>query len=85
MKSRRSLSLTTMGVSLSGLVMPVVATWLVAELGWRGGFLVYAAGILAIVVPVVAFFVVSRPEDLGLHPDGLPDPPPEEDPASRVD
>jgi MFS family permease len=69
-KRGTALGVATMGVSLSGLVMPTVATWLVAELGWRGGFVVYSVGILLIVVPLVSFFVVTRPEDLGQHPDG---------------
>jgi predicted MFS family arabinose efflux permease len=59
-----------MGVSLSGLVMPTVATWLVSEVGWRGAFAVYSAGILVIVLPVVAWLVVTRPEDVGQRPDG---------------
>ena len=67
-----ALGFATMGVSLSGLVMPPLATWLVEGLGWRGGFQVYALGILAIVVPVVALLVVTRPEDVGQHPDDLP-------------
>jgi MFS family permease len=66
----RALGIATMGVSLSGLVMPSIATWLVAELGWRVGFRVYALGILLIVVPLVAAVVVTRPEDVGQHPDG---------------
>ncbi len=65
-----ALGIATMGVSLSGMVMPPLATWLVSELGWRSGFAIYGVGILLIVVPVVALFVVTRPEDLGQLPDG---------------
>lgn len=67
-----ALGVATMGISLSGLVMPPVATWLILRLGWRGAFLVYAAGTLGIIAPVAWRFVVSRPEDVGLHPDGAP-------------
>jgi len=70
LKRGTALGVATMGVSLSGLLMPTLATWLVSEVGWRGGFAVYAAGILVIVLPLVAFFVVTRPEDVGQHPDG---------------
>ena len=69
-KRGTALGVATMGVSLSGLVMPTVATWLVSEVGWRGGFAVYSAGILVIVLPVVAWLVVTRPEDVGQRPDG---------------
>jgi MFS family permease len=72
-----ALGIATMGVSLSGLVMPTLATWLVGELGWRGGFRVYAAGILLIVLPVVTALVVTRPEDVGQRPDGGPPEDPE--------
>jgi len=65
-----ALGIAGVGISLSGFVMPPVAAWLVSELGWRGGFLVYAVGTLAIVIPVVGLFVVNRPEDVGLRPDG---------------
>ena len=71
-----ALGIATVGVSLSGLVMPTIATWLVEEIGWRRGFLVYAVGIAVIVLPLVAFFVVTRPEDIGQRPDGAaPDAP----------
>lgn len=66
----RALGIATMGVSLSGMVMPTVATWLRDEWGWREGFQAYSVGILVIVVPVVALFVVTRPEELGQRPDG---------------
>jgi len=65
-----ALGIATMGVSLSGLVMPTVATWLVGQVGWRGGFTVYGIGILAIVVPVVSLMVITRPEDVGQRADG---------------
>jgi MFS family permease len=66
----RAFGIATVGISLSGLLMPTAATWLIAELGWRGAFLVYAFATAAVVIPLVARFVVNRPEDLGLRPDG---------------
>ncbi len=62
--------IATIGISLSGLVMPSAATWLIATVGWRGAFAVYGFFTFAIVVPLVARFVVDRPESMGLLPDG---------------
>jgi len=62
--------MATVGVSLSGLVMPVAATWLIATVGWRSGFQVFSALTVVIVVPLVASLVVDRPEDMDLAPDG---------------
>jgi len=69
-KRGKALGIATIGVSFSGLIMPPLATWLISELGWRGGFQVYAVLTIAIVVPLVAALVVNRPEDKGLLPDG---------------
>ena len=71
-----ALGVATVGISLSGLVMPPVATWLILNVGWRSGFLVYAAGTLLVVAPAALLFVVSRPEDVGQTPDGRPEPEP---------
>jgi len=65
-----ALGIATMGISLSGVVMAPVATALIDVLGWRGAFVLYAFLTLILVLPVVRLFVVDRPEDLGLHPDG---------------
>ena len=69
-KRGKALGIATIGISFSGLIMPPLATWLISEVGWRGGFQVYAALTIAIIVPLVAVFVVNRPEDEGLLPDG---------------
>ena len=73
--------IATVGISLSGLMMPTAATWLIATVGWRGGFGVYGLCTLVMVVPLVARFVVDRPEAMGLRPDG--DGPPSEEAESR--
>jgi MFS family permease len=73
-KRGTAFGIATVGVSLSGFVMPAIAAWLIAELGWRGGYQVYALATLIIVVPLVAIFIVNRPEDLGLRPDGSAQP-----------
>jgi len=85
-KRGRALGIATIGVSFSGLVMPTVATWLISVVGWRGGFEVYAVLTVAIVVPLVALFVVNRPEDDGSRPDGHADrnESPSDDPAYEL-
>ncbi len=67
-----ALGISQIGVSLSGMVMAFVASWLVAEIGWRGASNVFGVVPLLVVVPITWFFVVSRPEDRQLHPDGDP-------------
>ncbi len=65
-----ALGISQIGVSLSGMVMAFVATWLVAAYGWRGTILAFSAVPLVLVAPVVAAVIVNRPQDRGLLPDG---------------
>jgi MFS family permease len=65
-----ALGISQVGVSLSGMVMAFVTTWLLGELGWRGTAVVFAAVPVVLVAPVVWLAVVDRPEDMGLRPDG---------------
>ncbi|MCY3971998.1 MAG: MFS transporter [Acidobacteria bacterium] len=69
-KRAMALGIATMGISLSGVVMAPVATRLIAVVGWRGTFVIYGALTLLFVVPAVRRWVIDRPEDIGLHPDG---------------
>jgi MFS family permease len=70
LKRGTALGIAATGISVSGVVMPAITAWLIAEYGWRNGFLAYGIITLMIVVPLVLRFVVSRPEDMGLLPDG---------------
>ena len=69
-KRAMALGIATMGISLSGVVMAPVSTRLISLAGWRGTFVIYGALTLLFVVPAVRRWVVDRPEDIGLHPDG---------------
>ena len=80
LKRGTALGIAATGISVSGVVMPAVTAWLIGVLGWRNGFVTYGIMTLVVVVPVVLRFVVSRPEDVGLLPDGetgatIPPPP----------
>jgi MFS family permease len=61
-----ALGIATIGVSLSGLLMPNLATALIDALGWRGSFGVYALATLVLVVPMALWLVVDRPGDIGI-------------------
>lgn len=65
-----ALGIATMGISLSGVVMVPLAMYLITTIGWRITFILYGITALVLVVPLVRFFVIDRPEDIGLNPDG---------------
>ena len=65
-----ALGIAAAGVSLSGVVMPYISAELIENFGWRQGFLIYSAFTFLVVVPLIFRLVISRPEDVGLRPDG---------------
>ncbi len=57
---------------MAGLVaLPIVAQLAMADGGWRSGWVAVGATVLVVGFLPVWLFVVRRPEDLGLAPDGL--------------
>lgn len=66
----RAIAIAVMGASLAGIMMPPLVTVLVAELGWRGGFVVFALVTGGTLLPLVYFLMKDRPEDIGEVRDG---------------
>ncbi len=58
-----------MGFGLCFLI-PTLAEFLIITVGWRWAFAILGAIPAVIVVPLVILFMKSRPQDMGLLPDG---------------
>lgn len=65
----RAIGIASIGVSMAGILLPVVATWYVDEFGWRATWRVMALGVVVLGYPAAAI-MRRTPEDYGLHPDG---------------
>jgi MFS family permease len=77
-----AMGLTNSGIGFGGLAMPILAGFLIEDLGWRAAFAVLGSLVLVIVALVVIVIVRSKPEDMGLLPDGDPAAPdPDDGPA----
>lgn len=65
----RVVALAGMGISLSGILLPIISTWMVDEYGWRDSWKIL--GIVSALITLPMALVVRRnPEDHGLFPDG---------------
>lgn len=64
----RAIALLAAGSAMGGLLLPLVI-WLIAATNWRIGLMLIGVGFWAIGLPA-AIVMRSRPEDLGLLPDG---------------
>lgn len=66
---------TALGIGLVGNVSPPLLAfpiqYLIGSLGWRVSFVALGAIALFIISPLTAIFMRTRPQDIGLKPDGL--------------
>ena len=68
------LGLVVAGSSMGGLLLVPFSAYLVEVTNWRTSWAVLGFIIIAVALPLAFFFLKSRPSDLGLQPDGDPDP-----------
>ena len=66
----KALGFSTLGTSLGGFLLPPATAWLILSIGWRGSFICLSLIILFLVLPLVYFTVINRPQDIGLLVDG---------------
>ena len=70
-----ALGIAIMGISVAGVVMPTVVTWLAESFGWRGTYIGYAVVLVLLVIPLTLRMVRQSPAEIGQLPDGDPAPP----------
>jgi len=65
-----AMSITNTGLSVGGVVMVPLASYLILQYG-LGNTLYILGGVYALVIaPITVLFVKQKPSDLGQHPDG---------------
>ena len=69
-KRGKAVAVAAMGVSLSGMLLPPTATWMIDNFGWRETWEILGIAVLLFALPA-ASLVKRSPEDYALHPDGM--------------
>ncbi|MCX8116406.1 MAG: MFS transporter [Desulfobacterota bacterium] len=67
--------LASLGIGLGPLVFAPLLQYLIQARGWAFAFSIFGLLVFAIPLPLIALFLRHRPEDLGLHVDGVSSPP----------
>ena len=67
----RALSLASLGTGFGPFIFPTISQRLVDVVGWRDAWVVLGIVVLALMLPL-SLLVRTRPEDIGLLPDGDP-------------
>lgn len=65
-----ALGIAIMGISVAGVIMPVVNAWLSETVGWRNSYVLYAGLLVCLVIPATLLIVRQKPQDMGQHADG---------------
>ena len=65
-----AMGVAAVGISLSGVIMPPIASWLIEMYGWRGGFTTYGVLTLVVCLPTLWVCIISTPADINQQPDG---------------
>jgi MFS family permease len=63
-------SLVLAGTGVGSLIFAPVSEMLIVRYGWQQSYLIYAVLVPTVLIPIILIWHRSRPEDLGLHPDG---------------
>jgi sugar phosphate permease len=66
-----AMSITTLGLSIGGVIFAPLTQVLINGYGWRNAWLILAALGVGIIIPVALIFLRRQPEDIGLLPDGV--------------
>jgi MFS family permease len=67
-----AIGLMMLGIGLGAMLMPSLAQHLIARLGWHAAYALFGGAVLFIALPTAMVLVRTKPEELGLSPDGVP-------------
>lgn len=62
-----AMSLAVGGLGIGGVIFSQLVTWSIGQFGWRMTYLLYAAILLIVCIPIVLFLIKAKPEDMGLE------------------
>jgi len=64
-----AMSISAAGAALGGLVMPPLLQYLFDLYSWSGALRLFGAGLIVLLIPLLATLITDRPEDIAQYPD----------------
>ncbi len=68
-----AMGIMSSGIGAGGVVLPPIVAYLIPNFGWRAAFVALAV-ISWLIIPLALWVIKTRPSDMGLYPDGRPEP-----------
>ena len=73
-----ALGIAAIGISFSGVVLPLLVDPLIDLIGWRSVYIVFGLIVIFLLIPLVRYLVIDTPEEVGQFKDNLNEEPSEE-------
>ena len=73
-----ALGIAAIGISFSGVVLPLLVDPLIDLIGWRSVYIVFGLIVIFLLIPLVRYLVIDTPEEVGQFKDNLIEKPSEE-------
>jgi len=67
----RALGIAAVGISFSGVVLPLIVDPLLDLVGWRNVYVIFASVVLFIILPLIFFVVIDDPNTVDQVKDGI--------------
>lgn len=70
----RAMAVVVLGLAASNALLPPVTQSLIGTFDWRTAYVILGVAIWVLLIPTSVLIVRNKPEAVGLHPDGSPEP-----------
>ena len=70
-KAGMALGIAAIGISFSGVILPILIDPLIDGIGWRNVYILFGSIVVLIILPTVRFVVIDTPEEIGQKKDNL--------------
>ncbi len=65
-----ALSIASLGFAMGNALYPPLVQLIITRFGWRVSWIWLGLFVIVLIIPIAGIFVVNKPEDMGLLPDG---------------
>jgi len=66
-----ALGIAAIGISFSGVVLPLLVDPLIDLIGWRSVYIVFGLIVIFLLIPLIRYLVIDTPEEVGQSKDNL--------------
>ena len=66
-----AVSFLKIGVTIASVVVPLMNVYMISNIGWQSTWRLWSLLLLIVFLPLMWFYVINTPEEIGLKPDNI--------------